>query len=63
MVLEMPNAVKDFPFGDDVAVYKVGSTEGKMFALIRKTERSRCGSVSSATAACRSYCAKNTRLC
>lgn len=34
MVLEMPNAVKDFPFGDDVAVYKVGSTEGKMFALV-----------------------------
>lgn len=30
-VLSMPNAVLDYPFGEDVAVYKVG---GKMFALI-----------------------------
>lgn len=34
MVLEMPTSVKDYPFGEDVAVYKVGSVEGKMFALI-----------------------------
>lgn len=34
MVLEMPSTVKDYPFGEDVAVYKVGSNEGKMFALI-----------------------------
>ncbi|MCC6613585.1 MAG: MmcQ/YjbR family DNA-binding protein [Anaerolineae bacterium] len=26
-----PGAIEDFPFGDDVAVYKVG---GKMFALL-----------------------------
>lgn len=34
MVLEMPTSVKDYPFGEDVAVYKVGTAEGKMFALI-----------------------------
>lgn len=36
MVLAMPNTVKDYPFGEDVAVYKVGSPEGKMFALINE---------------------------
>lgn len=30
-VLSMPNAVRDYPFGEEVAVYKV---DGKMFALI-----------------------------
>ncbi len=30
-VLSMPNAVLEYPFGEDVAVYKTG---GKMFALI-----------------------------
>ena len=30
-VLSMPNAERDYPFGEEVAVYKVG---GKMFALI-----------------------------
>jgi predicted DNA-binding protein (MmcQ/YjbR family) len=30
-VLGMPNAVLEYPFGEDVAVYK---TNGKMFALI-----------------------------
>ena len=30
-VLSMPNAVREYPFGEDVAVYKV---EDKMFALI-----------------------------
>lgn len=30
-VLSMPNAVLDYPFGEDVAVYKV---KDKMFALI-----------------------------
>lgn len=34
MVLEMPTSIKDYPFGEDVAVYKVGSSDGKMFALI-----------------------------
>jgi predicted DNA-binding protein (MmcQ/YjbR family) len=32
-ILSMPNAVLDYPFGEDVAVYKVG---GKLFALIRE---------------------------
>lgn len=30
-VLSMPNAVRDYPFGEEVAVYKV---QDKMFALI-----------------------------
>lgn len=32
-VLSMPNAVREYPFGESVAVYKVGD---KMFALIRE---------------------------
>ena len=32
-VLTMPNAVLDYPFGEEVAVYKVGD---KMFALIQQ---------------------------
>jgi predicted DNA-binding protein (MmcQ/YjbR family) len=27
----LPGAVEDYPFGDDVAVFKIG---GKMFALV-----------------------------
>jgi len=30
----MPGAVEDYPFGDDVAVFKIG---GKMFALVMLT--------------------------
>jgi predicted DNA-binding protein (MmcQ/YjbR family) len=30
-ILEMPNSVREYPFGEDVAVYKTGD---KMFALI-----------------------------
>ena len=30
-ILSMPNAVREYPFGEDVAVYKTGD---KMFALI-----------------------------
>ncbi|PIZ62249.1 hypothetical protein COY17_02780 [Candidatus Saccharibacteria bacterium CG_4_10_14_0_2_um_filter_52_9] len=30
-ILSMPNALRDYPFGEEVAVYKVG---GKMFGLI-----------------------------
>jgi predicted DNA-binding protein (MmcQ/YjbR family) len=33
-ILTMPGAVLDYPFGRDVAVYKVGDEKGKMFALI-----------------------------
>jgi predicted DNA-binding protein (MmcQ/YjbR family) len=35
-VLSMPNSLRDYPFGEGVAVYKVGSDakSGKMFALI-----------------------------
>ena len=33
-LLEMPNVVKDFPFDETTAVYKLGSTERKMFALM-----------------------------
>lgn len=34
LVTALPDVVKTFPFGDDVAVYKVGDESGKMFALI-----------------------------
>ncbi len=34
----LPGVVLDYPFGESTAVYKIGSTDGKMFALI--TERS-----------------------
>ncbi|MGH7249567.1 MAG: MmcQ/YjbR family DNA-binding protein [Minisyncoccia bacterium] len=34
-ILSMPNSWLDYPFGEDVAVYKVGPKEkAKMFALI-----------------------------
>lgn len=39
-ILSMPHAARDYPFGEDVAVYKVSedaeasSPQGKMFALI-----------------------------
>lgn len=43
-ILSMPNAVLDYPFGEDVAVYKISSKQpaasdrvgenGKMFALL-----------------------------
>lgn len=32
-ILSMPNAVRDYPFGEEVAVYKV---DDKMFALIQE---------------------------
>ena len=34
-VLSMPNVVRDYPFGEEVAVYKV---DGKMFALIPESK-------------------------
>lgn len=34
MALEMPSAVKDYPFDAGTAVYKIGSSEGNMFAII-----------------------------
>ena len=38
-ILSMPNAWLDYPFGEDVAVYKVGpQDDGKMFALIRESK-------------------------
>jgi predicted DNA-binding protein (MmcQ/YjbR family) len=38
-ILSMPNSYLEYPFGEDVAVYKVGSqNEGKMFALIRENK-------------------------
>ena len=33
-LLSFPNAWLDYPFGEDVAVYKIGQAPGKMFALI-----------------------------
>lgn len=35
-ILSMPNAVRDYPFGEGVAVYKVGD---KMFALMDEKKK------------------------
>lgn len=37
MVTKLPDVVVDYPFGKDVAVYKHGSMDGKMFALVSET--------------------------
>ncbi|HMR72596.1 MAG TPA: MmcQ/YjbR family DNA-binding protein [Candidatus Saccharibacteria bacterium] len=37
MVAGLPDVVLDYPFGEDVAVYKLGSVEGKMFALVSES--------------------------
>lgn len=34
IIKSYPGAVLDYPFGESVAVYKVGGVDGKMFALI-----------------------------
>lgn len=34
MVTSLPDVILDYPFGEGTAVYKIGSTSGKMFALI-----------------------------
>jgi predicted DNA-binding protein (MmcQ/YjbR family) len=39
-ILTMPNAYLDYPFGEDVAVYKVPvDGEGKMFALVPENKQ------------------------
>lgn len=39
-ILSMPNAKLEYPFGEEVAVYKVNATNGdaKMFALIQENK-------------------------
>lgn len=41
-ILSFPNTFLDYPFGEGVAVYKIGSSEkaseGKMFALISESK-------------------------
>lgn len=34
MITSLPRVVCDYPFGENVAVYKLGSKKGKMFALV-----------------------------
>src|SRR6478736_5841698 len=34
MITALPDVVLDYPFGEGVAVYKIGDVKGKMFALI-----------------------------
>ena len=43
-ILSMPNAWLDYPFGEDVGVYKIGGSpedkaDGKMFALISEAKK------------------------
>ena len=33
-IVSLPGVWLDYPFGDEVAVYKIGSEKGKMFALM-----------------------------
>lgn len=35
-IMSLPSVVLDYPFGEDVAVYKLGDESGKMFALIQE---------------------------
>lgn len=35
-ITSLPGVVLDYPFGEEVAVYKLGSEKGKMFALIQE---------------------------
>ena len=35
-ITALPDVVRDYPFGENGAVYKLGSSEGKMFALIEE---------------------------
>ncbi len=42
MLMSLPNVWLDYPFGEDVAVYKIGHKEtgnGKMFALIAEDSK------------------------
>lgn len=39
MIQTLPDVVLDYPFGEGVAVYKIGSAQGKMFALIQEDSR------------------------
>lgn len=36
MVKALPHVMLDYPFGEGVAVYKIGDSSGKMFALIQE---------------------------
>ena len=36
VITSLPGVVLDYPFGKEVAVYKLESTAGKMFALIQE---------------------------
>lgn len=36
MITNLPGVVLDYPFGEDVAVYKLGDETGKMFALVQE---------------------------
>lgn len=39
MIAALPDVVLDYPFGEEVAVYKIGDASGKMFALIQEGSR------------------------
>ena len=39
MITTLPDVVLDYPFGEGTAVYKIGSTSGKMFALIAEKSK------------------------
>ena len=41
-ITALPNVVLDYPFGEGVAVYKIGDETGKMFALIQEDSDPTC---------------------
>lgn len=36
VIMSLPGVVLDYPFGENVAVYKLGDEKGKMFALLQE---------------------------
>jgi predicted DNA-binding protein (MmcQ/YjbR family) len=36
VILSMPETILDYPFGEGVAVYKLGDEKGKMFAIVQE---------------------------
>ena len=38
-ILSMPSVILDYPFGKDVAVYKIGDEKGKMIGLIEENSK------------------------
>jgi predicted DNA-binding protein (MmcQ/YjbR family) len=38
-LMSMPNIILDYPFGENIGVYKIGSVEGKMYAILAEDSK------------------------